>query len=148
VANLIGSSLEFAVLLPLLFLLGVQPDLHLLFLPAIILMEFLLIFSVSLLLASLNLKYRDFSQIWEIALQLGFFVSPIVYDESIVPPRYSFLYSLNPITRLIEATRALFFQHQLPNNFDLLVIFSFTALFLVVGLSVFSYLQTKFAEEL
>lgn len=148
VANLIGSSLEFAVLLPLLFLLGVQPDLHILFLPAIILMEFLLVFSLSLLLASLNLKYRDFSQIWDIALQLGFFVSPIVYDETLVPSRFRFLYSLNPITRLIGATRALFFDHQLPSGYDFLVILSFTAILMVVGFLVFSHLQAKFAEEL
>ncbi len=148
VANLIGSSLEFAVLLPLLFLLGVQPDLHILFLPAIILMEFLLIFSLSLLLASLNLKYRDFSQIWDIALQLGFFVSPIVYDESLVPSRFQFLYSLNPVTRLIGATRTLFFDHQFPSGYDFLVILSFTAVLMAIGFVVFSHLQVKFAEEM
>jgi len=148
VANLIGSSLEFAVLLPLLFLLGVQPDVHILFLPVIILMEFLLIFSLSLLLASLNLKYRDFSQIWDIAIQLGFFVSPIVYDQSLVPSRFQFWYSLNPVTHLIGATRALFFDHQLPSGYDFLVILSFTAILMAVGFAVFSHLQVKFAEEL
>jgi lipopolysaccharide transport system permease protein len=148
VASLIGSSLEFVVLLPLLFLLGVQPDIHILFLPVIILMEFLLIFALSLLLASLNLKYRDFSQIWEIALQLGFFVSPIVYDESVVPARFQFFYSLNPVTRLIGATRTIFLDHQLPSGYDLLVILSFTAILMAIGFLVFSHLQVKFAEEL
>jgi lipopolysaccharide transport system permease protein len=148
VANLIASSLEFLVLLPLLLLLGVPLDIHLVFLPVIVLMEFVLVFSISLLLASLNVKYRDFSQIWEIALQLGFFVSPIVYDESLVPLNYRFLYSLNPITRLIEATRRLFFQHQLPLGSDFIVILSFTAIFLTAGFAIFSFLQERFAEDL
>ena len=139
-ANLFGSSIEFIVLLPLLFILGVHPDIHALFLPAIVLMEFVLIFAVSLLLASLNLKYRDVSQIWDIALQLGFFLSPIVYDESSVPSRYKFLYSLNPITRLIEATRGLFLQQQLPNIYDLFLIVSVTGLILIAGLAVFQHL--------
>jgi lipopolysaccharide transport system permease protein len=147
-ANLFGSSIEFMVLLPLLFLLGVHPDIHVLFLPAIILMEFLLVFSVSLLLASLNLKYRDVSQIWEIAVQLGFFLSPIVYDESAIPLRYKFLYSLNPITRLIEATRGIFIQQQFPALSDLFMFLSVTGLILLVGLTVFQHLQTTFAEEL
>jgi lipopolysaccharide transport system permease protein len=110
--------------------------------------EFVLVFSISLSLASLNVKYRDFSQIWEIALQLGFFVSPIVYDESLVPSNYQFLYSLNPITRLIQATRGLFLKHQLPLPSDLLVVLSITALFFVGGLVMFSILQVRFAEEL
>ena len=147
-ANLIGSLLEFLVLIPLLFLFGVQPDIHLLFLPVILLMEFALIFSTSLFLASLNVKYRDFDQIWEIVLQLGFFVSPIVYDESLVPSNYRFLYSLNPITRLIQATRQLFFEHQLPSGFDFLVVLSITAVLFLGGLAVFSVLQVRFAEEL
>lgn len=146
-ANFFGSSIEFIVLLPLLFVLGVRADIHELFLPAIIMMEFVLVFSVSLLLASLNLKYRDVSQIWDIALQLGFFLSPIVYDESSVPSRYKFLYSLNPITRLIGATRGMFLQQQLPKISDLVVIFSITGLILIVGLVVFQHLQTTFAEE-
>ncbi len=147
-ANLIGSSLEFVILLPLLFLLGVQPDIHILFLPVIVGMEFVLIFALSLFLSSQNLKYRDFSQIWEIAMQLGFFLSPIVYDESVVPARYIFFYSLNPITRLIDVTRRLFLQHQLPLGSDFEIILFFTAIFLLVGLVVFSHLQSKFAEEL
>jgi len=147
-ANLFGSSIEFIVLLPLLFLLGVHPDIYAFFLPVIVLMEFVLIFAVSLLLASLNLKYRDVSQIWDIAIQLGFFLSPIVYDESSVPSRYKPLYSLNPITRLIEATRGLFLQQQLPNLYDLFIIFSVTGLILIAGLAVFQHLQITFAEEL
>ncbi len=81
-------------------------------------------------------------------MQLGFFLSPIVYDESVVPTRYIFFYSLNPITRLIDATRRLFLQHQLPLGSDFEIILFFTAIFLLVGLVVFSHLQSKFAEEL
>ncbi len=147
-ANLFGSSIEFIVFLPLLFLLGVHPDIHAFFLPAIVLMEFVLIFAISLLLSSLNLKYRDVSQIWDIALQLGFFLSPIVYDESTVPSRYKLLYSLNPITRLIEATRGLFLQQQFPSLYDLFLILSVIGLILLAGLAVFQHLQTTFAEEL
>jgi len=93
-------------------------------------------------------KYRDFSQVWEIALQLGFFVSPIVYDESLVPQNYRFLYFLNPITRLIQVTRGLLLNHQLPPPSDLLVILLATILLLALGLIVFSTLQVHFAEEL
>jgi lipopolysaccharide transport system permease protein len=148
VANLFGAALEFLALLPLLVLLGVNLSFYALFLPAILLLEFLLIVGLSLVLSSLTLKYRDFNQVWEIALQLGFFLSPIVYEASLVPERYQFAYSLNPVTRLIESTRAIFLKSQLPSPYDGVIVLSSIVIFLVAGILIFRRLEPGFAEEL
>ena len=147
-ANLLGASLEFVTLLPLLFLLGVNLTPYVLVLPVILLTEFLLVFGVSLLLSSLTVSYRDFNELWTLALQLGFFLSPIVYDSSLIPSRYLYLYSINPITRLIESTRAIFLQHQLPSQFDFSIVISSVLLLLLVGGVVFRSLEGRFAEQL
>jgi lipopolysaccharide transport system permease protein len=148
VANLFGAALEFLALLPLLVLLGVNLSAYALLLPAILVSEFVLIAGLSLVLSSLNLKYRDFNQVWEIALQLGFFLSPIVYDVSLIPERFQFVYSLNPVTRLIESTRAIFLKSQPPSPYDGLVILSSIVVFLLAGLLIFRRLEPGFAEEL
>lgn len=148
VANLVGATLEFAVLLPLLVFLGVDLSLYVLYLPVILIMEFLLVFGLSLSLSSLNLRYRDFYQVWDIALQLGFFLSPIVYDAKFVPQRFQFLYSLNPVTCLIESTRAIFLQQQFPSLFDGAVVVASVAIFLLLGFVIFRKLEKRFAEEL
>jgi lipopolysaccharide transport system permease protein len=148
VANFLGAALEFIVLLPLLVFLGVNLTVYATFLPAILVMEFLLVFGLSLSLSSLNLMYRDFDQLWGLALQLGFFLSPIVYDASLIPQRYQFLYSLNPVTRLIESTRSIFLLQQLPSLFDNVVIIGSVVIFLLIGFMVFGRLETRFAEEL
>lgn len=147
-ANSIGSALEFMVLLPLLVILGINLTLYALLLPLILILEFLLIFALSLFLSSLNLKYRDLSQLWDIALQLGFFVSPIVYDVSLIPVRYRFLYSLNPVTRLMEFARDMLLGRQLPTAFDSVVILIDIGILLVIGAAIFRSLEPKFAEEL
>jgi len=148
VANLLGASLEFLALFPLLVLLGVNLSAYVLLLPAVLLMEFLLIFGLSLCLSSLDLKYRDFYQLWDIALQLGFFLSPIVYDPSLVPERFRFVYSLNPVTSLIQSTRSIFLLHQLPSTFDIGVIVSSVVILLLIGFLIFGRLEKNFAEEL
>lgn len=148
VANFLGATLEFAVMLPLLVLLGVNLTLYAIFLPVILISEFLLVYGLSLSLSSLNLKYRDFYQIWDIALQLGFFLSPIVYDATLIPARYRFLYSLNPVTRLIESTRSIFLLNRLPSPFDGGVIILSIVVLLVLGLLIFRSLEARFAEEL
>jgi lipopolysaccharide transport system permease protein len=147
-ANFLGAALEFLVLLPLLVLLGVRLTLYALFLPILLILEFLLVYGLSLSLSSLNLKYRDFFQMWDVALQLGFFLSPIVYDANLIPTKYRFLYSLNPMTRLIDVGRGIFLLNQLPSLSDYAVILSSIAFFLFLGSLIFRSLERRFAEEL
>ena len=147
-ANLMGSSLEFVVLLPLLVAFGVRATWYFLFLPFIVLTEFLLAFALSLSLASLNVKYRDFYQLWEIALQLGFFLSPIVYDPTLIPQHYQFIYSLNPLAQLIQVARDALLYARPPTQFSMAVILTATLLVLLLGVTVFRRLEPKFPEEL
>jgi lipopolysaccharide transport system permease protein len=148
VANLLGAALEFLALLPLLLILGVKLDVYALFFPVILVLEFFLIVGVSLVLSSLNMKYRDFNEVWQIVLQLGFFLSPIIYDASLIPDRFQRAYSLNPVTCLIESTRTIFLNSQPPSQYDGVVILSSIAILLVAGLLIFRRLEPGFAEEL
>ncbi len=146
--NLLGASLEFVALFPLIILLGVDLNPTILLFPVVLGLEFLLIFGLSLLLSALNAKYRDFYQIWDITLQLGFFLSPIVYDSNLIPLRFRFLYSLNPVTRLIEFMRDIFLRGSLPSLLDTAVMILGISLLFVFGLLVFKHLESRFAEEL
>ena len=148
VANFLGAALEFLVLIPLLAVLGVDLTFYALLLVPVLVCEFLLIFGLSLLLSSLNLKYRDFYQLWDIALQMGFFLSPIVYDVNLIPGRLRLVYSLNPVTALIESTRSIFLLGQPPSAFDFGVITSSLVILLVIGLLIFRHLEKGFAEVL
>ena len=148
VASLYGAILEFVALFPVLIILGIKITLLALLLPAIIAMEFALVFGVSLGLAALNTKYRDFNQLWDIALQLGFFLSPIVYDPGLIPERYRFVYFLNPMTRLIDAVRDIFLFGFPPFFTDFTVVVAASAILLLVGGGIFRSFERSFAEEL
>ena len=147
-ANLFSAVLEFVVFLPLLILLGVSPNVFILILPVIVLLEFLIIFGISLSLAPLNVKYRDFYQLWDVALQLGFFLTPIVYNAQLIPNRFRFAYSLNPMTALIEAARDIFLLQRLPSTFDLSIITTAVVVLLAVGMIIFRSLEARLAEEI
>jgi lipopolysaccharide transport system permease protein len=100
-----SSILEFSVLAPLLFLFGVDLSINVLLFPFIHVTFLILIYGLSLILASLYVYYRDLNQIWEVLLQAGFFLSPIVYPISIVPEKYLSYYMMNPVTIIIEMYR-------------------------------------------
>lgn len=148
VASLLGAALEFVALFPVLIILGIKVTFLAVLLPIFIVMEFILVFGISLGLAALNTRYRDFNQIWEIVLQLGFFLSPIVYDATLIPVRYRFLYFLNPMTRLIDAIRDIFLFGIPPFPTDYAIIIGACGALLLVGGAIFRLFERDFAEEL
>ena len=145
-ANAIGSTLEFVVLLPLLIFLGMNLTYLVFLLPIILIFEFILIMGVSFLLASLNVYYRDINQIWDIILQAGFFLTPIIYSATLIPPRYSFYYLLNPVSRIMEAIRKILYYNTVPTPEDFLIPLLGGLLFCFIGLQVFRRLEPRFAE--
>lgn len=60
---------------------------------------------VSLFLAALYVRFRDFAYIWDVLLQLGFYASGVIYDVSIIPHKYIKLLALNPITQILQDGR-------------------------------------------
>ncbi len=147
-ANFIGSMLEFAASFPILILLGMKVTYLVLLLPLLLMIEFILIFSVSLALSALNVFYRDINQIWELVLQAGFFLTPIIYSINLIPDRYMFFYSLNPMTRTIESIRSVFYYNALPTFENILIPLLIGLFLLVIGFSFFYKLEPRFAEEI
>jgi lipopolysaccharide transport system permease protein len=58
-----------------------------------------------LLLAALNVKYRDFRYVVPFIVQMGIYVSPVAYSTSLIPEAWRTLYYLNPMAGLIDAFR-------------------------------------------
>jgi lipopolysaccharide transport system permease protein len=139
--------MEFVALLPIMIFLGMKLTPYVLLLPLVMIIEFIMVLGISLALGALNVFYRDFYQIWEIVLQLGFFLSPIFYDPNIIPERYRFYYSLNPMTRIIESTREILFYNTLPTAFDLATPLLASLVLLAIGYLIFRRLEPRFAEE-
>ena len=60
---------------------------------------------IGLLLAALNVKYRDFRYVVPFIVQFGLFVSPIAFTTADVPERWRTLYFLNPMVGIIDGFR-------------------------------------------
>ena len=79
---------------------------HLLLWPLLVLHLIALALGVGMFLAALNVKYRDIKYAIPFGIQLWLFVTPIIYPTSVIPGRFQWLLSLNPLTGLIEGFRA------------------------------------------
>lgn len=65
----------------------------------------LITFAAGTFLAALNVKYRDVKHAVPFAIQLGLFVTPVIYPTSLLPEAYRALLALNPLTAVIELFR-------------------------------------------
>ncbi len=147
-SSFISSILEFMVLIPLLLFFGMDLSINLAFFPIIHLINLLLVYGISLILAALYVYYRDLNQIWDVLLQAGFFLSPIVYPISIVPEKYLSYYMMNPITIILGMYRESLLYSEAPSAAEMVFTFVAGGLMLLVGTLVFRRLERNFAEEI
>jgi len=147
-ASFISSILEFVVLVPLLFILGVGLSPNILLFPVVHVIFFMMVYGISLILAALYVYYRDLNQIWDVLIQMGFFLSPIVYPLSTVPPEYLRYYMLNPVTVMIQMYRDVLLYHVAPTLADLAFTLLTAATIILLGSLVFKRLERRFAEEI
>ncbi|MDD1711067.1 MAG: ABC transporter permease [Methanoregulaceae archaeon] len=143
----ISSLLEFLVLICLLVAFGVPISFTVLLFPFVHLLFLFLLYGLSLGLASLYVYYRDLNQIWEVLLQAGFFLCPIVYPLSTIPEQYLPIYMLNPITDLITIYRDIFLYGQLPSPATIAIVVISGVILFSIGRLLFDKLERRFAEE-
>ena len=103
---------------------------------------------VSLLVAGLNVLYRDVSQLVNLVFTLGFFLTPVVYDVASVPERWRIWLLLNPIATAIHGTRAGMFAGTVPPVSELLPGTLVAIALLAIGAMAFRRLQATFTEVL
>lgn len=94
----------------------------------------IIIISLNLILANLNVLYRDIQPIWELILNYGVFLTPIIYVLPI-PERYATLYYfLNPLSFPIINLKSVFFVNDkaLYSNPDLVIVHAVAILLLMI----------------
>ncbi|MXS84803.1 ABC transporter permease [Nitrosomonas sp. HPC101] len=108
-------------LLAYLIFFGI-PHLTIIYLPLIVLPFCLFVMGLSWALASLGVFLRDISQFIGVLTTALMFLSPIFYPATVLPEAYRHLFYLNPLTPVVEQTRAVLYFGQ-PPEFIMLAIY-------------------------
>ena len=93
------------IMLALMAWYNYLPDWRILTLPLFIAIAFTAAIGGGLWLAALNVQYRDFRYIVPFIVQFGLYVSPVGFSSTVVPEKWRFLYSLNPMVGVIDGFR-------------------------------------------
>jgi homopolymeric O-antigen transport system permease protein len=102
---LVDFSLAMCLVAVLMMIFGVVPGSAILFLPLVIVIMLAAALGVGFWLSALNVEYRDVMHAVPFLVQFWFFVTPVVYSTSLLPEPWGFLFSLNPMTAVVEGFR-------------------------------------------
>jgi lipopolysaccharide transport system permease protein len=123
---------------------GMTPN-ALLFIP-ILLVQVTFVLGIVLLLAPLNVFYRDIGHVVPLAIQIWMFASPIIYPLSMVPERFRGIYALNPMVGIIDGYRKVLIQGIPPDYNALGAAAAVAAVCFAGGILFFKRLEFKLAD--
>jgi len=148
ITALLMSIFESIVFLAFLLFFGIPLSVNIAYLPIIIFLFFMIALGTSLVLAALNVYYRDIQYIWALVLQIGFFATPVIFPLSVFPPYLLKVLSYNPLAQVIFLARDVTLYSKVPNMASFLFVIFIAVVVLVFGYVIFTRLEPRFAEEL
>ena len=103
--------------------------------------------SFSLAASVLFLRVRDLNQVWDVMVQAGFFLAPVVYPLGVVPERFHLYFYLWPPTPIIEFSRAVLLRNQVPSPTGHFYLAIEVAVCLIAGVLIFRQFAPRAAEH-
>ena len=142
VADLLDFMIALVIFLILMVFYKITITWRLLLIPAFVLIAVLTALSVGLWLTTLNVKYRDIRYVIPFLTQVWLYATPIAYSSSLIPEKWMWLYSLNPMVGVVDGFRWMMIgqKAQFPAYF-------FISLIVVVILLVTGFLYFKKTED-
>jgi lipopolysaccharide transport system permease protein len=117
-----------------------------LWVPVLFLLQTLFATAIISLTAPLHVNFRDVGHAIPLILQLWMFATPVAYPISVVPPSVRMLYSLNPMTPIIDGYRRAILHGLSPEPGPLVLAGLVTGVLLVVGYAAFKHAERTFAD--
>lgn len=156
ISALISLSLNLIVVIAFMIVDKVDLQSSIIFFPFALLQIYMLALGLSLFLAAAYVRYRDVSYIWEVFLQAGFYLTPILYPVTLIAnPLYQKILLLNPMAQAIQDARYAVVTHEtitlssaVNNELITLLPIILSVLFLVGGVLFFRNQSKNFAENL
>ena len=147
-SQLVNFLITCIIMFAFILFSGVGFSIHILLLPLLILIQFILTLAFNFVLSALTVYAHDIDHFVSVILTLGFYATPIVYLSSMLPEQFQWAMYVNPMAVLVESYRYVLYYHQMP-NFNILGIWIvLSAIFLVLGYAIFKKLEKSFVEEL
>lgn len=122
VAQLINFGFGLLVVAIVLLLFKRIPGANVLWLPYIVVVQFLLLAAMALPLAYAAVLVRDMDTLIGHFLRLWFYASPVIWTADTIPVKWRWLIMLNPMAHILEGYRRVLMYNESPDILVLLIL--------------------------
>ena len=150
---LIDFAISFVIVLGVMIYYHFFPGIQMLFLPLFLLLAVVTALGTGLYIAALNVKYRDFKYVIPFIVQIGMYVSPVmfssneIYAKAGIPDWIKTIYACNPMVCVIDGFRWCIFGEQVPlDTTKFFISLAVSAGMLVLGIYTFRKMEKDFAD--
>ncbi len=147
-ANFINFLIDLSILLLVMFFLGKGISMLWLYIPFLVIIEFILTCGLAVILAGIYVIFRDLSFMVNLSLKLFFYFIPVIYSIEFVPLDLRFVYKLNPLAIVIDGFAKVLFYGITPDFHWLMVAFLESAIIFILSFSIFQRIKRFIPERL
>jgi ABC-type polysaccharide/polyol phosphate export permease len=144
----INSFLGLPVVFGAILLDGVSPSPVWLLYPVFLLPLLLISYSITYLLSLAYVFFRDLRHFLNVALQMLFYLTPVIYPHNMVPERYRIFLALNPIASFFVISQDILINGRLPAMSSVLQLLIWTGLLVTITAVVVLKYQGEVIENL
>lgn len=103
--GLVDFGVSFILLLLMIAYYKIPLTGEIVLLPVALLLAIITAFGVSVWFSALHVRYRDVQYLVPFVVQVWMYATPIIYPISVIPPKWLWLYSLNPMVGVVQYFR-------------------------------------------
>lgn len=118
------------------------------YLPIVIMVEYVFTLGLSFLVSALNVYFRDLEHILGILIMGWFYFTPLIFPVEMIPNEYLKYFFLNPMTPIIVSFKDILYYGKAPDLTMLGISLLMSLLLTIFSFNVFKVLQKNFAEEI
>jgi lipopolysaccharide transport system permease protein len=108
-ANILSGLVDFAIASSVLVVFMLIYQIHLsatiFFLPIFLMLAILTAMGFGLWFSALNVQYRDVKHLLPFVIQIWMYLTPVIYEVTLIPEPYRWLLALNPMTLVMVGFR-------------------------------------------
>lgn len=148
ISTFMGFSFNFLTYLLFSLFFDVSYTHYVLFVPLIILNVSILILAIQLILGIIHVFFRDINHLWDMALLVFFWGSPVFYGKEVIMENFPSLMYINPMAGILINLREVLLFGQPPLYHILALNFLVSIILLVIAIVLFKKLSPRAIEIL
>jgi len=146
ISGLVDFSISFLVLIGMIYFYRIPLTWRITLLPLFIILALTTAMAVGLWLSAFNVRYRDFRYITPFLVQIWLYATPIAYSRTLIPEQWQVLYSLNPMSGVVDGFRWMLLGQDISIGPTFFISVAVVVFLFVSGLIFFQRMEQTFAD--